>query len=278
MMPPRIFRKTPRRKLHELYYLLISAALNYSADMDSDAFLKELGQRVRSRRHQRGLSQERLAERAGLSPRYLSQLESGRGNISIVRLYELARSLGVPIDELVKTERDRRIVSLIGLRGAGKTTIGKLLARDLKRPFLELDRLIEEEAGLRLSEIFALHGEAYYRRLEREVLGRFISIGRPAILASGGGIITDRVTYDMLKQGTLTVWLKATPEEHLARVAAQGDRRPMAGRADPLAELKSLLREREHLYGEADLVIETSGLSPQEVSRSICGQAEKHLS
>jgi XRE family aerobic/anaerobic benzoate catabolism transcriptional regulator len=246
--------------------------------MDSEAFLKELGQRVRARRHQRGFSQERLAESAGLSPRYLSQLESGRGNISVVRLYELARALGVPLEELMKTEHGRRIVSLVGSRGAGKTTIGKLLARELKRPFLELDRLIEEEAGLRLGEIFALHGEAYYRRLEREVLGRFISIGRPAILAGGGGLVTDRVTYDMLKQGTLTVWLKATPEDHLARVAAQGDRRPMAGRADPLAELKSLLREREHLYGEADLAIDTSDRSPQEITRSICEQASAHLS
>ena len=111
--------------------------------MDSEVFLRELGQRVRARRHQIGLNQERLAESAGLSPRYLSQLESGRGNISVVRLYELARALGVPLEELLKTDHRRRIVALIGLRGAGKTTIGKLLAREIRRPFLELDALIE---------------------------------------------------------------------------------------------------------------------------------------
>jgi XRE family aerobic/anaerobic benzoate catabolism transcriptional regulator len=245
--------------------------------MDSEAFLRELGQRVRARRHQRGLSQERLSQNAGLSPRYLSQLESGRGNISVVRLFELARALGVPLDELVKVDHGHRIVALIGLRGAGKTTIGKLLAREIKRPFLELDSLIEEEAGLRLGEIFALHGEAYYRRLEREVLGRFISLGRPAILAGGGGLVADRVTYDMLKQATLTVWLKAKPGDYLKRVSAQGDQRPMAGRTDPLAELEALLREREHLYAEADVIIDTSEHSPRDVTRRIAEEANASL-
>jgi XRE family aerobic/anaerobic benzoate catabolism transcriptional regulator len=246
--------------------------------MDADAFLHELGQRIRARRHQCGLSQEKLAESAGLSPRYLSQLESGRANISIMRLYELARVLGAPLEDLLKTDHGHRIVALVGLRGAGKTTIGKLLARELRRPFLELDRLIEEEAGLRLGEIFALHGEAYYRRLEREVLGRFLSVGRPAILATGGGLVVDRVTYDMLKQGTLTVWLRARPEDHLRRVAAQGDRRPTAGRADPLAEIKVILREREHLYAEADLAIDTSDRTAQEVTQAIVVQATANLS
>jgi XRE family aerobic/anaerobic benzoate catabolism transcriptional regulator len=246
--------------------------------MDSEAFLAELGKRVRAQRHQRGFSQERLAESAGLSPRYLSQLESGRGNISIVRLYELSRALGIPVEELLKTDHGYKIISLIGSRGAGKSTIGKLLAREFKRPFMELDRLIEEEAGLRLGEIFALHGEAYYRRLERDVLSRFISIGRPAILATGGGLVTDRVTYDMLKQATFTVWLKASPEDHMARVAAQGDRRPTVGLSDPLAELKSLLRQREHLYGEAALAIDTTGRDPKEVIRSICAQSSNHIS
>jgi XRE family aerobic/anaerobic benzoate catabolism transcriptional regulator len=242
-------------------------------DMNAEAFLHELGRRVRARRTQRGLSQARLAASAGLSPRYLSQLESGCGNISIVRLFELARALAVPLDELLKIDEDRRIIALIGLRGAGKTTIGKMLAKELKRPFLELDRMIEEEAGLRLGEVFALHGEGYYRRLEREVLGRFLSLGRPAILASGGGLVLDRVTYDILKQATLTIWLRARPEDHLKRVADQGDQRPMAGRADPLAELRVLLREREPLYSEADLTIETSGNSPQRVTQAILAQA-----
>ena len=133
--------------------------------------------------------------------------------------------------------------------------------------------MIEEEAGLRLGEIFALHGEDYYRRLEREVLRRFLTSGQSAVLASGGGVVTDPVTYEMLKRGALTVWLKATPEDYLARVAAQGDRRPMAGRAEPLAELRALLREREPLYAEAEIVIDTSHSSPEEVARAILEQA-----
>lgn len=246
--------------------------------MSSDSLLRELGHRVRARRLQRELSQERLAEIAGLSPRFLSQLESGRGNISIRRLHDLARALEVPLEELVRTDDDQRVIALIGLRGSGKTTIGRKLARALKRPFVELDRLIEEEAGLGLGEIFALHGEAYYRRLEREVLGRFLSSGRTAVLASGGGVVTDRATFDLLKRGALTVWLKARPEDYLRRVDAQGDRRPMAGRADPLAELRSMLRDREPLYAEAKISIDTTQMTTEEITRAILESASAETS
>jgi XRE family aerobic/anaerobic benzoate catabolism transcriptional regulator len=239
----------------------------------SETLLRELGQRIRARRLHRGLSQGRLAELAHLSPRFVSQIESGRGNISILRLNELARVLEIPLEELVRTDGGSRVIALIGLRGSGKTAVGKRLARALKRPFIELDQLIEEEAGLRLGEIFALHGEAYYRRLEREVLGRFLSSGRAAVLASGGGLVTDRVTYDLLKRDALTVWLKARPEDYLKRVTEQGDRRPMAGRADPLAELRSLLRDREPLYAEAELAIETSERSLEEITYTILESA-----
>jgi XRE family aerobic/anaerobic benzoate catabolism transcriptional regulator len=237
--------------------------------MESATFLLHLGRRLRLHRTSRGLSQARLGELAGLSPRYVSQLESGKGNVSIVRLWEVARVLGVPLEELVRLDEGQRIIALIGLRGAGKTTIGKRLARALKRPFYELDRLIEKEAGLRLGEIFALHGETYYRRLEREVLSQFLSSGQPAVLATGGGLVTDRTTYETLKRGALTVWLKTTPEEHLDRVVAQGDRRPMAGAADPLAALRALLRDRQPLYSEATMTIETSARTPEEVTETI---------
>lgn len=241
--------------------------------MDSQAFLQELGQRIRARRLRRGLSQERLAQAAGLSPRFLSQIESGRGNISVVRLFGLARALEAPLEDLLRSPNGHRVISLVGLRGAGKTTVGERLARALKRPFWELDRMIEEEAGLRLGEIFALHGEDYYRRLEREVLRRFLTSGQPAVVAGGGGLVTDRVTYDMLKQASLTIWLKARPEDHLARVAAQGDRRPTAGRADPLTEIRALLREREPLYAEAEVMIDTSTLTPEETAHAIVKRA-----
>lgn len=226
---------------------------------------------MRERRLERGWSQEGLARRARLSPRFVSQVESGAGNISILRLNDLADALELPLDALLRRPHGPppRVIALIGLRGAGKSTLGRRVARALKLPFFELDRLIEREAGLGLGEIFALHGEAYYRRLERRVLSRFLSSGGPAVLATGGGVVTDAASFELLQRRALTFWLRARPEEHLQRVAAQGDRRPMAGRADPLAELKSLLREREPLYGQAHHTIDTSRLSAAKAADTI---------
>jgi XRE family aerobic/anaerobic benzoate catabolism transcriptional regulator len=234
--------------------------------MKPEHFLLWLGRQLRERRKLRGLSQEQLGELAGLSTRYISQIEAGRGNLSILRLLELTRALGVPLHEALQPDKWHPIVSLIGLRGAGKSTVGKDLARRLKRPFAELDGLIEDEVGLGLAEIFAIHGESYYRRLEREVLTQFVLGDTPAVLATGGSLVTDRTTFDLLKRSTATIWLRARPELHLERVSAQGDRRPMAGRADPLADLRSLLREREPLYSEADITIDTTHLSIAEVA------------
>lgn len=232
-------------------------------------FLAELGRRLRSARVTRGLSQEALARAAGISTRYLSQLESGRGNISVVRLYELARALGTPLHELVRLEQGQPFVSLIGLRGAGKSTVGPLVAKALRYPFVELDAMIEEEAGLRLGELFALHGESYYRKLERETLERVLASGPASVVATGGSLVTETGTYALLKENTVTVWLQATPELHLNRVAAQGDRRPMAGHADPLSELRVLLRGRDRLYREAQIVVDTSRLSPEATADAI---------
>jgi len=229
-------------------------------------FLLRLGRQLRERRKLRGLSQEQLGELSGLSTRYISQIEAGRGNLSILRLLELTQALGVPLHEALRPDKWHPIVALIGLRGAGKSTVGRDLARRLDRPFAELDGLIEDEVGLGLAEIFAIHGESYYRRLEREVLTRFVLDGTPAVLATGGSLVTDRTTFDLLKKSAVTVWLRARPELHLERVSAQGDRRPMAGRANPLADLGSLLREREPLYSEADITIDTTHLSIAEVA------------
>jgi XRE family aerobic/anaerobic benzoate catabolism transcriptional regulator len=230
-----------------------------------DQFLQRLGRLLRERRKLQGLSQERLGHLAGLSSRYISQVESGRGNLSILRLLELTRALGLPLHEALKPEKWHPLVALIGLRGAGKSSIGRELARRLDRPFVELDGLIENEVGLGLAEIFAIHGEGYYRRLEHEVLTRLVSNGAPAVLATGGSLVTDRPTFDLLKRNAVTLWLRARPELHLQRVTAQGDGRPMAGRADPLSELRSLLKEREPLYSEADITIETTHLSTAQV-------------
>lgn len=233
--------------------------------MGQTHFLGTLGRRLQERRKLQGLSQEKLAQLAGLSTRYLSEVEAGRANLSILRLLDLTTALGVPLHEAVRPEKWHPIVALIGLRGAGKSSVGRELAQRLDCPFFELDGLIEEEVGLRLAEIFAIHGEAYYRRLEREVLTRLVVEGTPAVLATGGGIVTERSTFDLLRKGAITIWLRTSPELHLQRVAAQGDGRPMAGRADPLAELRLLLREREPLYSEADLTIDTTHLSTSEV-------------
>jgi XRE family aerobic/anaerobic benzoate catabolism transcriptional regulator len=237
--------------------------------MQQATFLKGLGRKLRALRLVHGLSQQRLAELAGLSPRYVSQLESGHGNISILRLYELSQALATPLEDIVRLEHRPQTIALIGLRGAGKSTVGRQLADELARPFVELDALIEDEAGLSLAEIFELHGESYYRRLEREALTRLLASEQDAVLATGGSLVNEASTYRLLKTNTLTVWLRANPEQHLERVAAQGDRRPMAGRADPLAELRSLLKQREPLYREAEFVVDTSALTPRVVTREI---------
>lgn len=246
--------------------------MHYNANMGSpnEDLLARLGRRVRQARLGKGLNQRRLAQIAGLSPRFVSQLEAGRGNISILRLNDVARALGLPLHELVRSEETGpQMVALIGLRGAGKSTLGGRLAKRLQRELVELDALIENEAGLRLDEIFALHGERYYRRLEHEVLARLVAEAPSVILATGGSLVTERPTYELLKKSAVTIWLKAAPELHLERVAAQGDRRPMAGRADPLAELRALLREREPLYAEADVTVDTSGLTIEAVEEKL---------
>jgi XRE family aerobic/anaerobic benzoate catabolism transcriptional regulator len=159
-------------------------------------------------------------------------------------------------------------IALLGLRGAGKTTIGRKLARRLRLPFVELDQRIEQAAGLTLPEIFALHGEAYYRRLERETLERVLDEG-PLVLATGGGLPTSPDTWTLLKRRARTVWLKARPEDHWNRVVQQGDKRPMADNPQAMAELRRLLAAREPLYAEADETIDTSKLDTEQVSRSL---------
>jgi XRE family aerobic/anaerobic benzoate catabolism transcriptional regulator len=213
------------------------------------------------------LSQEQLSAISGISTRYIASIEAGQGNVSILRFLDLIDALGVPLHDALLLDKWHPIVALIGLRGSGKSTVGPELARRLGRPFVELDALIEEEAGLGLAEIFAIQGESYYRRVEREVLTKFVLRGLPAVLATGGSLVTDRATFELLKEQTTTIWLRARPELHLQRVSAQGDRRPMAGRADPLSDLKLLLNEREPLYSEADITIDTTALSPEEVAK-----------
>ncbi|HQY61278.1 MAG: helix-turn-helix domain-containing protein [Myxococcales bacterium] len=229
----------------------------------SSRALAALGAEVRRLRHAEGATLAELAARTGLSARFLVSLEGGLGNISVVRLLALARALGVRAAELVDaaelaSDRGPRVVSLVGLRGAGKTTVGAALARALRVPFVELDVRIAERAAMSLGMVFEMHGEAYFRRLEREVLTDFLAEGRPAVLATGGSLVTARDTYATLRRETHTVWLRARAEDHFRRVVAQGDGRPMKGRDDAMNELRALLRERAPLYGAAELTVDTA--------------------
>jgi len=227
--------------------------------------LSALGARVRELRHGGSLTLAELAERTGLSSRYLVSLEAGDGNISLLRLFELCDALGVSAADLVQkadaaraADPEKHKVALVGLRGAGKTSVGRALAAATGAAFVELDALIAERAGMSLAMIFEMHGEAHFRRLEHEALVHLLGDAAPMVIATGGSLVTADATFALLRQGTHTVWLRASAEEHWDRVVAQGDGRPMKGRANAMNELRALLKSRAPLYGRADLTLDTS--------------------
>ncbi len=266
-------------------------------ELTDRAYLAGMGERVRQFRARRGMTRKILARDSGVSERYLAQLEGGHGNISILLLRRVATAMGLPLADLLQDGPERPVeyalarqildglpagelgsayralaqttgrgtpgtragrIALIGLRGAGKSTLGRRLAEQFKVPFVELAELIAEESGTSLSEIFSLYGQAAYRRYERRALERAIAHER-AVIATGGSIVSEAATYELLLRSCHTVWIAATPAEHMGRVMAQGDLRPMQASREAMADLKRILENRRALYGKADAVIETSG-------------------
>ncbi len=265
---------------------------------DEAEFLAALGKRVRDRRDELELTRRRLAVLSGLSERYLAQLESGDGNISILLIRRVAQALQCTLGQLLSDQgadtetmaavevlralepgqrrqavqalqqrfgeasRERvRRVALVGLRGAGKSTLGARLAARLKVPFFELDQQIERELGAGLESIFSMYGQDTYREAERRVLERLTRTHRRCVVATGGSLVLESRTYELLRERCLTIWLKASPEEHMDRVIAQGDLRPMHGRDHAMAELRTILRQRDRLYALADAAVDTTGAS-----------------
>ena len=270
---------------------------------DSDPYLHRLGERVRTLRNQRGMTRKALAAHAKVSERYLAQLEAGLGNCSIVLLRRIARAIGLPVTQLVNEgaepaldlvlltqflerlsqpalaeARDlllrhfsepsedlrRRRVALIGLRGGGKSTLGRMLAEHLDLPFIELDREIERRSGAPLNEIFDMFGQETFRRAEREALDDVLRRHPQFVVATSGSIVTEPGTLELLLASCFTVWVRAEPEEHMKRVMAQGDMRPMANNARAMEDLVSILKSREPLYAKAEAVLATTGKTPEQ--------------
>ena len=279
-------------------------------DNDLDAFLAEIGVRVRKARAKRGMTRRILASDSGVSERYLAKLEAGTANPSAAVMLKLAHAMDYPIGDFIPgaetipadltavvdqlrtigTERMKDVaavldakfdvvaeragrIALIGLRGAGKTSLGRHLSNDLGVPFIELNRLIEADYGASIEELLALAGQPAFRRHERRCLDQAIATHQHVVIATGGGIVTEPNTFATLLRNCHCIWLQATPEEHMSRVVAQGDMRPMLKNREAMADLKSILEARTPLYERAATVFDTSDLDEDAAASSLAAVA-----
>jgi XRE family aerobic/anaerobic benzoate catabolism transcriptional regulator len=277
-------------------------SLHRSTSIPDGDFLLFLGKRVRRLRNLRGMTRKTVARESDVSERHLAQLEAGEGNVSIVLLRRIAAALNVSLVELFAPETDepaekqmiqrflerlpnhrledvvfrlmrdfspgermrRKRIALIGLRGAGKSTLGSKLALELRVPFIELDGEIEKQTGMPLREIFSLYGQSGYRAIEQRTLAKVLSEYESAVLSVGGGMVSEKETFDYLLSHCYAIWIKAQPEEHMSRVLEQGDFRAMAGNNQAMEDLRRILEAREPLYRQADMELDTSGSSVEE--------------
>ncbi len=241
--------------------------------MNPAEYLRRVGAQVRIAREDAALTRRQLATKSGVSERFLAQLELGQGNISLVRFAEVAQALATsPATILGAVEHTAtpRPIALLGVRGAGKSTVGAAVAKKLGRRFVEVDREIEAAAGMLLGEIFEMHGEAHYRKLERDVLNRLLhDTPEPLVLATGGSIVSDELNYATLRARCQTVWLRASAEDHWKRVIAQGDGRPMAKNPQAFEQLRTLLATRIPRYELADLVVDTGKQTVTKVAAAV---------
>jgi len=280
-------------------------------------FLEALGERVRNLRSRQGMTRRAVAVAAEVSERHLANLEYGTGNVSILVLLQVASALQCSLAELLgdvtttspewllirellgqRSEADlRRVrvqlvelfgeggnaqerknrIALIGLRGAGKTALGQRLANDMGFPFIELSREIEQFAGCQISEIHNLYGANAYRRYERRALEEAIQIYPEVVIATPGGLVSDSANFNLLLSHCTTVWLQADPTDHMGRVAAQGDMRPMAASREAMEDLKRILEGRAAFYSKADMAINTSGRTEDQAFEALRTSVRQHL-
>jgi XRE family transcriptional regulator, aerobic/anaerobic benzoate catabolism transcriptional regulator len=279
----------------------VSGSRRVSSNSEGE-ILRFLAKRVRELRSRRGMTRKMAARDARVSERHWAQLETGDGNVSIVLLRRIAAALGVSLRELFSSDLEepaekqliqrflkrlpahrleevtarlmrefgqeenvrRRRIAMIGLRGAGKSTLGSRWSEEANLPFVELDREIEKDTGMPLSEIFSLYGQSGYRAIEKRTLERVLCENDRLVVSVGGGVVSEKETFAYLLSHCYTVWIKAQPEEHMSRVMAQGDFRAIKGNNQAMDDLRRILEAREPLYRKADMCLDTSGLSIEE--------------